>query len=139
MELYTVAKLIIESHAFSEEFTRQIIGKLRRFTAPEELETTDLVISREIALYNCDKHDCDNIPENLWQLAAAIAKKREITITCYTEDTSVSRTRIRPVSLEQSGKYFILTARDTGRNDEPQHFRVDYITNIVEHRKRFDI
>ena len=139
MEIYSVAKAIIASRVFSADNASRVIGKLERFLASEDRENTDRILLKELNDYSESKAGSDNISDNLWQLVNAISKKREITITFYKEDRSLCRKRVRPLSLDHSECHFFLTAYRAGHNDEPLAFRVDRITKIVEHRKRFDV
>jgi len=135
-ELFSIAKVIIGSRAFSSDDAALIISKLKRFVAPGDRKRLEEIIRKELYHYNAIKHDCESVIENLWQLIGAITSKKEITITYYKKDRTMSDKRIQPVSLMFSEYYFYLIAYYTGQYDEPRYFRVDRITRIVEHRKR---
>ena len=64
-------------------------------------------------------------------------RKKEISISYYKVDRSLSDKRIQPVSLMFSEYYFYLIAYYPREYDEPRYFRVDRIKDITEHRKRF--
>ena len=137
-EVFAVAKVIIGSRAFSEADISLIIGKLKRFASAGDRNKLDELIRREMYHYSAVKHDCENVIENLWRLIGAITEKKEITISYHRKDRSFSDKRIQPVSLMFSEYYFYLIAYYPAQYDEPRYFRVDRITAIVEHRKRFD-
>ena len=139
MEMYAVAKLIVESGVFPKDDAIRIISKLKRFTALKDCEAADRMVSREFSDYSGAIYACDSIMENIWRFASAIANRREVTVTYFEEDGSVSLRRIQPSLLDMSGKYFFLTACIAGSRGIPYHFRVDKVTKIVEHRKRFDL
>ncbi|MCL1995027.1 MAG: WYL domain-containing protein, partial [Defluviitaleaceae bacterium] len=68
-----------------------------------------------------------------------ITNQKEISINYYRKDRSLSEKRIQPISLMFSEYYFYLIAYYPDQYDEPRYFRLDRITGIVEHRKRFDV
>jgi predicted DNA-binding transcriptional regulator YafY len=86
--------------------------------------------------YNAVKHDCENVIDILWQLVNSIADKKEITISYYKVDRTLSEKRVLPVSIMFSEYYFYLIAYYPEKYNEPRYFRADRITNIVEHRKK---
>lgn len=137
-ELFAIAKVIIGTRAFSEEDASLIIGKLKRFVSLGDRKRLDEIIRKELYHYSEIKHDCGNVMENLWQIINAITDKKEITIKYYRVDRTLVDRRIQPVSLMFSEYYFYLIAYYPNQYDEPRYFRLDRITSIVEHRKRFD-
>lgn len=136
-ELFAVAKVIIGSRVFSEEDTSLIIGKLKQFASLGDRKKLEELIRKELYHYSEIKHDCGNVIDILWQLISAITGKKEITINYYKVDRTLSEKRIQPVSLMFSEYYFYLIAYYPGQYEQPRYFRVDRITGIVEHRKRF--
>ena len=138
-ELYAAAKMIVESRAFSKDEVSRVLGKLRRFSAPVDREKTNRIVRDELDSYVEDEHDCDSVTDNMWRLANAITEKNEITIDYFKDNNKPSRKRVRPISLEFSDHSFFLVAYRAGRDGEPQRFRVDKITKITGHRKRFEI
>ena len=135
-ELFTVAKLVIGSRAFSREDLALIVSKLKRFASLGDRKQLEEIIRKELYHYSPVKHDCESIIDNLWQLVGAITGKKDITISYYKKDRTMSDKRIQPVSIMFSEYYFYLIAYYPGKYDEPRYFRVDRITKIVEHRKR---
>jgi predicted DNA-binding transcriptional regulator YafY len=137
-ELFAIAKVMIGSRAFSENDTSLIVSKLKRFTSLGDRKKLDELIRKELYHYSEVKHDCASVIETLWRLVGVITEKAEITISYYNVERILSEKRIQPVSLMFSEYYFYLIAYYPGEYDEPRYFRVDRITDIVEHRKRFD-
>ena len=136
-ELFAIAKVIIGSRPFSGEDISLLIDKLKRFVSVGDRNKLDEIIRRELYHYSEIKHDCENVINTLWQLVSVINDKKEITIRYFKVDRTMSEKRIQPVSLMFSEYYFYLIAYYPGKYDEPRYFRIDRITNIVEHRKRF--
>jgi predicted DNA-binding transcriptional regulator YafY len=136
-ELFAVAKVIVGSRAFSAGDVSLLVGKLRRFTSPGDRDKLNEILRKELYHYSPVKHDCESVIENLWRLIDAISGKKEITISYYKKDRSLSDKRIQPVSLMFSEYYFYLIAYYPGQYDEPRYFRADRITGITEHRRRF--
>ena len=135
-ELFALAKVLIGSRAFSKEDIALMIGKLKRFASSGDRKKLEELIRKELYHYCEIKHDCADVMGNLWQLISAISSKKEITISYYKKDRTLSDKRIQPVSIMFSEYYFYLIAYYTGQYDEPRYFRVDRITNVIEHRKR---
>jgi predicted DNA-binding transcriptional regulator YafY len=136
-ELFAIAKVIIGSRAFSGKDISLLMSKLKRFVSIGDRKKLDEIIRRELYHFSEIKHDCENVINTLWQLISVINDKKEITINYYKVDRTMSEKRIQPVSLMFSEYYFYLIAYYPDKYDEPRYFRVDRITNIVEHRKRF--
>jgi predicted DNA-binding transcriptional regulator YafY len=136
-ELFGIAKVIIGSRAFSGKDASLLMSKLKRFVSAGDRKKLDELIRRELYHYSEIKHDCENVINTLWQLISVINDKKEITVSYFKVDRTLSEKRIQPVSLMFSEYYFYLIAYYPDRYDEPRYFRVDRITRIVEHRKRF--
>jgi len=137
-ELFAVTKILIGSRALSKNEATIILDKLKRFVAPEDRKTLEDILRKEEHHYTAVKHDCESVIDNLWQLIGAISRKKDITITYYRKDRTMTVRRITPVSLMFSEYYFYLIAYYPEKYDEPRYFRVDRIEKIVEHRKRKD-
>lgn len=136
-ELFAIAKVIIGSRAFSQEDTSLLMNKLKRFVSAGDRKKLNEIIRREMYHFSPTRHDCANVIDNLWQLINNIADKREITISYYKVDRTLSDKRVQPVSIMFSEYYFYLIAYYPGEYDEPRYFRIDRICNMVAHRKHF--
>lgn len=140
-EMLAVIKVLIGSRAFSKTELLGIIAKLRSFTSTKDKHLLDNLIAKEKYHYCEVRHDCsDGVVDMLWKLAQNIRTHTEITITYY----KISRERvihtIRPVSIMFSEYYFYLIAYKADDDSYcPFYFRVDRITDVVEHRSRFEL
>ena len=139
-ELLAVIKILIGSRAFSKKDLLNLIIKLKKFVSTKDRELLESLIQKEKYHYCEVKSDCPSVIDNLWQLAGNIKSRREITITYFKMNRDCVTHRIRPVSILFSEYYFYLVAykaEDTDYN--PVYFRVDRITDIVEHRVKFQL
>jgi predicted DNA-binding transcriptional regulator YafY len=137
-ELFAVAKTLLGARAFSKADTARIIAKIKRFTTTDDRKKLNGIVAKEMLHYSEVKHYCEDVTENLWNLVNIIHENREITISYNKIDKTFSEKRIQPVSLIFMEYYFYLIAFYPGKYDEPRYFRVDRITDIVEHRQTFD-
>jgi predicted DNA-binding transcriptional regulator YafY len=137
-ELFAVAKALLGTRAFSKADTARIIAKFKKFTTNDDRKKLNEIVAKEMLHYSEVKHYCEDVTENLWKLVNIIHENREITIGYHKIDRTFSEKRIQPVSLIFMEYYFYLIAFYPGKYDEPRYFRVDRITDIVEHRQIFD-
>jgi predicted DNA-binding transcriptional regulator YafY len=137
-ELFVVAKALLGTRAFSKSDTMRIIAKFKKFTTTDDRKKLNEIVTKELIHFSEVKHYCEDVTENLWKLVNIIHDKREITISYYKIDKTYSEKRIQPVSLIFMEFYFYLIAFYPDKYDEPRYFRVDRITDIVEHRQTFD-
>lgn len=138
-ELMAIVKILIGSRALSKIELLSIISKLKSLTTYQDRSLLEQLIQKEIYHYNEVYHDCKSVIDNLWQLTRIIDEQIEITITYYKQDRSEVERRLKPIAIVFSEYYFYLLAYKEGNNKYPQYFRIDRITNIVEHRKHFEI
>jgi predicted DNA-binding transcriptional regulator YafY len=137
-EMFAIAKVILGARAFPQLDVAGLIGKFKKFTTTADRKKLDEIVRKELYHYTEVKHDCDSVTENLWRLTDILHDKKEITIRYHKVDRTLSEKRIQPASLIFTEYYFYLIAYYPDKYDEPRYFRVDRITNIVEHRKSFD-
>lgn len=137
-ELFAVAKALLGTRAFLKADTARIIAKFKRFTTTGDRKKLNEIVAKELFHFSEVKHYCDDVTENLWRLVNIIHENKEITVSYYKIDKTYSEKRIRPVSLIFMEYYFYLIAFYPDAYDEPRYFRVDRITDIVEHRRTFD-
>lgn len=138
-ELMAIVKILIGSRALSKIELLSIVSKLKNLTTYQDRSLLEQLIQKEIYHYNEVYHDCKSVIDNLWQLTRIIDEQIEITITYYKQDRSEVERRLKPIAIVFSEYYFYLLAYKEGNNEYPQYFRIDRITNIVEHRKHFEI
>ena len=137
-ELFAITEVLIGARAFSQEELLKLIGKLRRFTTPDDRVKLGDLIRKELYHYSEVKHDCESVQDRLWQLVNCINEKREITIDYYRMDRKWVTHRLRPASVMFTDHYFYLIAFKTDRDpDAPTYFRVDRIKELTIHRKHF--
>lgn len=137
-ELFAIAKAMLGTRAFSKKEATGLIDKFKKFTTADDRHKLGIIVGKELHHYCEVKHDCDSVTNNLWKLVNVLHKKKEVTIHYRKIDLSLLEKRIQPVSLIFSEYYFYLIAYYPGKYDEPRFFRVDRITDIIEHRKRFN-
>ena len=136
-ELFALVEILIGARAFSKLELLELTEKLKRFTTTADRHRIQDLIRREMYHYPEIRHDCDSVEKMLWQLAACIEAKREISIEYYRMDRSLVTRRICPASVLFSDYYFYLIAFHAEDEDEiPYYFRVDRIRSITEHRSR---
>ncbi len=138
-ELLAVAKVLIGSHAFSNDELLSIIGKLKAHTSASDRQKMDELISKELFQYCEISFDCNSVIDNIWALSEYIQEKRAITIAYNKMNRSHVRHKIKPVSIMFSEYYFYLIAYkyDEAVADIPYYFRIDRIVDIVAHRENF--
>jgi len=136
-ELFSLVEIIIGSRAFSKIDTLQIVGKLKHFTSTDDRTLLNLLIQNELYYYSEIKHDCENLQDNIWELAHCIRARKEISIDYYRTDRTHVSHRLRPASVMFSDYYFYLIAFPIDGNlDKPLYFRIDRIGRITVHRKK---
>ncbi|MDD6991520.1 MAG: WYL domain-containing protein [Oscillospiraceae bacterium] len=139
-ELLAVVKILIGTRAFSKPDLLRIISKMKHFVSAKDRQLLEELISKEKYHYTEVKSDCDSVIDNLWRIAGNIKSRNEITITYYKMSREKVTHRIRPVSIMFSEYYFYLIAyKVEDENLNPIYFRVDRISDIIEHRTKFDI
>lgn len=138
-ELMAIVKVLIGARAFSKEELSALILKLKAFTSPGERRQLNELIKNEMYHYQEVYHDCDSVIDHLWQLINAIDKRAEITVTYFKQDRNDVKKRLKPVAVLFSEYYFYLLAYVEEDESNPHYFRIDRITNIVEHRTKFTL
>ena len=139
-ELLAVIKILIGSRALSKQELLTIIGKLKQFTSAKDRQLLESLIVKEKYHYCEVKSDCDGVIDRLWQLAENIRSRTEITVTYYKMSREKVTHRLRPVSLMFSEYYFYLIAyKAEDESNTPIYFRVDRISDVVEHRSHFEL
>lgn len=139
-ELIAMVKILIGSRALSKMEMLGIISKLKRFTTYHDRKILENLINKEIFHYNEVNRDCNSVIDTIWKLTKCMDEKKEITISYFKMDRKEIIRKIQPIALIFSEYYFYLIAyncEDT--NYKPIYYRVDRITNIVEHRCKFSI
>lgn len=139
-ELLAVVKILIGSRAFSKPDLLRIISKMKQFVTAKDRQLFEALITKEKYHYCEVKSDCDSVIDNLWRIAGYIKKRNEITVTYYKMSREKVTHRIRPVSVMFSEYYFYLIAyKSDDESYTPLFFRIDRISDIVEHRAKFEL
>lgn len=140
-ELLAVSKVLIGSHAFSNNELLSIINKLKSHTSGSDKSKLDTLIRKELYHYSELRCDCNSLIDNIWALTEYIEKKRAITITYYKMDRTQVKHKIKPVSIMFSEYYFYLIAYkfDETHSGTPYYFRIDRIVEIIAHREYFQL
>ena len=134
-ELLALTKIVIGTRCLSKEELLSIIGKLKKFTTPEERQRLDEIMRREIYHYHPVRSDCESVIENLWRLIQCIEIGRSISIRYIKMDRSEVVRKLIPLSVMLSEYYFYLIAYDEGSEQQTEkYFRIDRIRSITEHR-----
>lgn len=137
-ELLAIIKILIGTRAFSKTELLNIISKMKQFVSAKDRQLLEELIVKEKYHYTEVKNDCDSVIDNLWRIAGYIKNRSEITITYYKMSREEVTHRIKPVSIMFSEFYFYLIAyKADDKNYSPIYFRVDRISDIVEHRVKF--
>ena len=139
-ELFSIAKVLIGSKAFSHEELLEIISKLKTHTSYSDKRRLESLLSKELFHYDEVGSDCESVIDNVWKLSSFIQEKQLITITYYKMNRDKVKHKILPVSLMFSEYYFYLIAYkcDDEVSDSPTYFRVDRITNMTVHREQLN-
>lgn len=137
-ELFALAEVMIGARAFSRPELLALIGKLKKFTTPEDKPKLNELICRELYHYPEIRHDCESVEDNLWQIINCINERKEISIEYYRMDRKWVTHRLRPASILFTDYYFYLIAfMAEGKREKAYYFRVDRIKQITVHRKCF--
>lgn len=136
-ELLILIKILIGSRALSRQDMLSITSKLKSFTSPDDRELLDAIIKKELYSYNEVHCDCENVVDLLWQITNDIKSRTEITVTYFKMDRSEITRRILPAAVMFSEYYFYMIAFHISEGKPVERFyRLDRITNVVEHRSR---
>ncbi len=139
-ELLCMVKVLIGTRAFNKTELLSLITKMKQFVSAKDRELLDSLIAKEKYHYCEVRSDCDSVVESLWKLANCIRQRQEITVTYNKMSRERVTHRLRPVSIMFSEYYFYLIAYKAEDEEyKPVYFRVDRITDITEHRTKFEL
>jgi len=148
-EVFALVEILIGSRVLPEDDLNNIVNKLKKFTNGKDRNMLGELVGKELLHYNSVKLDhrknsvfnCDitkpqnYLIDNVWTLTNAIHNRKEISINYYKMDGNKIERRIIPLAIMVNEYYFYLIAGNA--EDEvfsPRYFRVDRITEIIEHR-----
>ena len=98
-ELFSIAKVLIGSKAFSHEELLGIISKLKTHTSYSDKTRLENLIAKELFHYDEVGSDCDSVIDNIWKLSNYIQDKKVITINYYKMNRDKVKHKIIPLSL----------------------------------------
>ena len=125
-ELFALAKIVLGSRSLNKEELLTILSKLKKFTTPEDRQSLESIIRKEIS--------------NLWRLIQCIENKSCISVSYIKMDRSEVVRRLIPSAIMFSEYYFYLVAYDVEtENHIAKHFRIDRIKSITEHREKIQL
>ncbi len=131
-------KILLGSRSLNRDDTLRIIEKLKAFTTTGDRESLENIIRKEIYHYHEVKSDCPSVLDNLWKLIGAIEDKRMVTIDYFQKSRNRVKVKILPAAVMFSEYYFYIIAYIAEDSAfRAQHFRVDRIVRMTEHREHF--
>lgn len=139
-ELISLIIVLIGCRAFNKKDIKEIVTKLKKIISEHDQNMLDKIIAGELYHYQEVGHECDSIIENVWTLTRCIYEKTEITITYYASSCEQVNSRLMPLTIIFSERYFYLIACPCNEDElKPLFYRLDQVTHIVEHRKHFEV
>ena len=127
-EILVMAKVLLESRAFSKAHISNLIYKTVGFCAPEKRKYIEDILQNEMYHYIPAKHE-ENIFQKLWDISYAIREQRKIEIEYYKGIASeIVQRRIEPQGVLFSEFYFYILGYIEGKEYEfPTIYRLDRI------------
>lgn len=139
-ELLLIMKILIASRAVNQDELQSLVNKLKLHTTSTDRAMIDQLIIKETHHYQGVKHSCIDIVELIWKLTNCIYEQKEITVVYEKMDGSRIERRLQPFSIMFSEYYFYLIAgSEEVKDHNPHYYRIDRISKIVEHRKKFHL
>jgi len=139
-ELFALVKILLGSRSLNRDDMLRIIEKLKSFTTTGDRESLEHIIRKEVYHYHEVKADCPSVIDNLWKVIGAIEDKRMLSIDYFQKSRNRVKVKLLPAAVMFSEYYFYLIAYIA---DDPtfraQHFRIDRIVGITEHREHFEL
>ena len=139
-ELFALVKILLGSRSLNRDDMLRIIEKLKSFTTTGDRESLEHIIRKEVYHYHEVKADCPSVIDNLWKVIGAIEDRRMLSIDYFQKSRNRVKVKLLPAAVMFSEYYFYLIAYVA---DDPtfraQHFRIDRIVGITEHREHFEL
>lgn len=131
-ELFSVAKIILESRSLSKDEAEQIISKLIDSCLPAaEQKKLSNLLSNEIFHYVEPRHQ-KKLVDTLWALGEAVYHHKMIHLEYQKSNGESTTAFIKPVGIMESEYYFYLIAyigdKDKKYPGFPTIYRIDRIT-----------
>ena len=137
-ELFSLVKILLASRALSQDDMTTLLDKLQQFTIEANRESLDRIVRNELRHYTPVTQANPGLISRIWQLTQSITHKKSITITYQKVDQTISDKHIYPASLIFSEFYFYLIGFYVDNPVEQRFFRIDRISQVVEHRNSTD-
>ncbi|MCD7815457.1 MAG: WYL domain-containing protein [Bacteroides sp.] len=142
-ELFSVAKILLESRSLCQEEMDRIIGELIEACLPigERRKMTEL-IGNELFHYVEPRHG-KHLVDQVWTLGTAVYKHRIVQLEYQKANGAISNASIKPVGIMCSEFYFYLIAyigdSDKKHPGYPTVYRIDRIKNFQVTEEIFHI
>lgn len=142
-ELFSVAKILLESRSLSKQEVSKIIDDLIHACLPEtERKKMADLLSNEIFHYVEPRHGKDLV-NTVWELGSAVYSHKKIQLEYRKVSGEITNALIKPVGLMGSEYYFYLIAY-IGDKDEkypgyPTIYRVDRIVKYKITKESFHV
>lgn len=142
-ELFTVAKIILESRSLSREEMEKIITDLIGACLPaEERKKMNDLLLNEIFHYVEPRHGKDLI-NTIWELGTAVYQHCIIQMEYQKTSGNISKANIKPVGIMGSEYYFYLIAYIGDKDKEypgyPTIYRIDRIKKYQITKEQFHV
>ena len=142
-ELFSVAKILLESRSLSTQEVSKIIHDLIHACLPEtERKKMNELLRNEIFHYVAPRHGKDLV-NTIWDLGTAVYYNKRIQLEYKKTNGDITKALIKPVGLMCSEYYFYLIAY-IGDKDEkypgyPTIYRVDRIVKYKITKEKFNL
>lgn len=142
-ELFSVAKILLESRSLSKQEVSKIIHDLIHACLPEtERKKMNDLLLNEVFHYVAPRHGKDLV-DTVWDLGSAVYYNRRIQLEYKKTNGDTTNALIKPVGLMCSEYYFYLIAY-IGDKDEkypgyPTIYRVDRIVKYKITKEHFKL
>ena len=138
-EIMALAKILLESRAFSKEETEQLLGKLMLQAAPEDRTAIkDMIVNERF--YYVPLTNAKPMLQSIWSIGEYIRKQQIIKFDYVRQDKKRVKHTVKPVGIIFSEYYFYLIAYlADGSKDFPTVFRLDRVENAKPTGEKFYI
>lgn len=139
-EILAIAKVLLESRAFSKEEMFTLLDKLSMQCSDEERKHIKKVILNERFHYIPTQQN-QMLGEKIWQLSLAVREQRVLKFSYQKEqDTKIIEHIVEPQGIIFSEYYFYLIAYIQGKEYEfPTIYRLDRIQEYCSLDKHFNV
>ncbi len=149
-ELFTTAKILLESRALVKDEMKRIITELIKAGLPiSDRKKMSELIQNELFHY-VEPHHGKVLVNQIWELGSAVYRHHLVELEYQKTNGEITRAVIKPVGIMNSEYYFYLIAyigdKDTKYPGYPTVYRIDRISHYkiqenvfrVPYRNRFE-